>query len=102
MDLDNSIVMAHIYGMATMNKRATFALDQETILRLKKLATIWHVSQAEVVRRAIKKTEIEFNTKTEEKLDQLLQYHKRKEIETGTADAYLEEVAESRSSWGRE
>ncbi len=94
--------MAHIYGMATMNKRATFALDQETILRLKKLATIWHVSQAEVVRRAIKKTEIEFNTKTEEKLDQLLQYHKRKEIETGTADTYLEEVAENRSSWGRE
>ena len=94
--------MVHTYGMAKMNRRTTFALDEETILRLKKLAAIWHVSQAEVVRKAIKKAESEFNTGNRDKLDLLRQYHKREEMKIEVVDTYLDEVAENRSSWGRE
>ncbi|MCK5153548.1 MAG: hypothetical protein KAQ93_04250 [Spirochaetales bacterium] len=88
--------------MAKMNRRTTFALDEETILRLRKLAAIWHVSQAEVVRKAIKKAESEFNTGNKDKLDLLRQYHEREEMKIEVADTYLDEVAENRSSWGRE
>ena len=94
--------MVHTYGMAKMNRRTTFALDEETILRLRKLAAIWHVSQAEVVRKAIKKAESEFNTGNRDKLDLLRQYHEREEIKIEVADTYLDEVAENRSSWGRD
>jgi hypothetical protein len=45
------------YGMATMTHRATFALDAGTISRLKKLSTLWHTSQAEVVRRSLEMAE---------------------------------------------
>lgn len=95
------MIMVHYYGMAKMNRRTTFALDEETMLRLRKLSAIWHVSQAEVVRKAIKNAESEFNKETEKKLDLLRQYHKREGVKTGIADAYLDEVAENRSSWGR-
>ena len=93
--------MVHNDGMVKMNRRTTFALDEITILRLKKLAAIWHVSQAEVVRKAIEKAESEFNAQTENKLDQLHHYHKRNEMKEKIADIYLDEVAENRSSWGR-
>ncbi len=39
--------------MATMTHRTTFALDEGTARRIKSLAKLWNISQAEVVRRAI-------------------------------------------------
>jgi len=36
-----------------MTHRTTFALDQETAGRLRRLSASWQVSQAEVVRRAL-------------------------------------------------
>ena len=36
-----------------MTHRTTFALDEATAQRLKRLATRWRVSQAEVVRRSV-------------------------------------------------
>ena len=36
-----------------MTHGTTFALDEATALRLKRLASRWNVSQAEVVRRAV-------------------------------------------------
>jgi hypothetical protein len=44
-------------GMPTMTHRTTFALDAITAHRLKRLAARWQVSQAEVVRRSLEKTE---------------------------------------------
>jgi predicted DNA-binding protein len=44
-------------GMQIMTHRTTFALDQSTAQRLKRLASRWNVSQAEVVRRSLEKTE---------------------------------------------
>ena len=40
-------------GMATMTHRTTFALDAATARRLRQLAKLWKVSQAEVVRRSV-------------------------------------------------
>ncbi len=40
-----------------MTHRTTFALDQDTRRRLKRLASAWDVSQAEVVRRAVAEAE---------------------------------------------
>jgi hypothetical protein len=39
--------------MKEMIHRTTFALDQETAMRLRRLAAAWQVSQAEVVRRSV-------------------------------------------------
>ena len=39
--------------MGRMNVRATYALDQETAQRIRRLARAWGVSQAEVIRRSV-------------------------------------------------
>jgi len=39
--------------MGRMNIRATYAIDQETAQRIKHLARMWGVSQAEVIRRSV-------------------------------------------------
>lgn len=44
-------------GMQTMTHRTTFALDEATAQRLKRLAARWEVSQAEVVRRSVEQAE---------------------------------------------
>jgi hypothetical protein len=36
-----------------MTHRATFALDEMTVARIKNLAALWKVSKAEVVRRTV-------------------------------------------------
>jgi len=36
-----------------MTHRTTFALDEDTAQRLKRLARLWSVAQADVVRRAV-------------------------------------------------
>ncbi len=41
------------YGMATMTHRTTFALDDATVTRIRRLAAQWQVSQAEVIRRVV-------------------------------------------------
>ena len=43
--------------MPTMTYRTTFALDEATAQRLKRLAASWNVSQAEVVRRSVERAE---------------------------------------------
>ena len=42
-----------LYGMALMTHRATFALDEATVSRIRALAAEWSVSQAEVIRRVV-------------------------------------------------
>jgi len=88
--------------MAVMEHRTSFALDETTILRLRKLAGIWHVSQAEVVRRAIEKAEATARAETDAALGHLRSYHARGGLDEGTAAAYMDEVAENRADWGRD
>ncbi len=40
-------------GMKEMTHRTTFALEAAAARRLKRLAAVWQISQAEVVRRAV-------------------------------------------------
>jgi hypothetical protein len=40
--------------MATMTVRSTYALDPETALTIRELATQWNASQAEVIRRSVR------------------------------------------------
>lgn len=94
--------MVYNYGMNKMNTRATFALDDATIQRLKKLALLWHVSQAEVVRKAIKMAEYTTEQQKQEKLQYLYRYHKKNGLSAEIADAYLQAVKKDRSEWGRE
>lgn len=84
-----------------MEHRTSFALDESTIVRLRKLAGIWQVSQAEVVRRAIEQADNQVDEKAAALVDRLKAYHSRRGMDAGLADAYLEEVAENRADWGR-
>lgn len=52
--------------MPTMTHRTTFALDEVTAQRLKRLARRWNVSQAEVVRRAVDQAEKETSSSQSE------------------------------------
>jgi hypothetical protein len=93
--------MVYHYGMARMNRRATFALDEETVERIKNLATLMHISQAEVVRRAVALAEKKINGAEEEKLRRIGAYHQKGGLAAEKAEAYLGQVMEDRSTWGR-
>jgi predicted transcriptional regulator len=81
--------------------RTTFALDDATIRRMKRLAAMWKVSQAEVVRRSIEQAERLAEQEADDLRNRLAAYHDRGGLDARAADGYLEEVAEARSDWGR-
>ncbi len=85
-------------GMATMTHRTTFSLDEGTTRRIKSLAKLWKVSQAEVVRRAVSMAE-----KPESKADPvalLQQLHESGEgLSAKDAKSYLAEVRVARREW---
>lgn len=84
-----------------MNRRTTFSLDDQTVNRLKKMAAIWKVSQAEVVRRALERVEKDLDNQNEAILTQLQQYHSGGGLDSDAADRYLDEVAANRATWER-
>lgn len=45
--------------MGRMNIRATYALDQDTASRIRRLSRLWGVSQAEVIRRSVERAAAE-------------------------------------------
>lgn len=84
--------------MATMTHRATFALDQGTTARIKSLAKLWKVSQAEVVRRAV--SQAETPAAKSDPIALLQKLHAAGEgLPAKTAKAYLAEVREDRKKW---
>jgi predicted transcriptional regulator len=92
-------VMAHIYGMATMTHRTTFALDGKTIGRLKHLAGAWHTSQAEVVRRAIALADEKATTDTDTTASLRAIHTSGKLLAREHAEAYLAEIKSNRNAW---
>ncbi len=84
--------------MATMTQRCTFALDESTTARIRRLAAAWKVSQAEVIRRVVALAE---SPHTKPDAAAMLQ----KLLESGeglTASAgksYLSEVRTDRKQW---
>ncbi len=86
-------------GMKTMTERTTFALDRCTVGRLRRLSSAWHVSQAEVVRRAIALAEVSARHEADAS-DSLRKLHAAgNTLVREAADAYLDELASARRNW---
>ncbi len=95
------MTMVHTYGMAVMEHRTTFALDDVTIQKMRHLAKRWNVSQAEVVRRAIEQADRLAEQEKTQILDRLIAYQQKGALSARQAQSYMEEVAENRAEWGR-
>jgi predicted transcriptional regulator len=85
--------------MSNTSHRTSFALDELTMRRLRRLAKVWSVSLAEVVRRAVEQAERDEGTRNP--LDRLRAYHDLGGLDAEKANAWLEEVAENRTEWNR-
>ena len=84
-------------GMPTMTHRTTFALDETTAHRLKRLASLWRVSQAEVVRRSLQQAEKLAESQTADAVAMLRRLHEKGGgLDRKTAETYLREVYEDR------
>lgn len=87
-------------GMPGMTHRTTFALDKLTAKRLKRLATLWRVSQAEVVRRAVAQADAIATAAKPDPVSMLQALHASGQgLDADEANAYLNEVREDRKAW---
>jgi hypothetical protein len=87
-------------GMAVMTNRTTFALDAETIRRLKRLAARWQVSQAEVVRRAVAQADGQPDPQMSDAVTMLFQLQESSErMDAEQAELYLRQVRADRRKW---
>ena len=87
--------------MVTTKHRTSFALDEETIRRIQQLAAQWHVSQAEVVRRAVRMTVEGERSDADQLRERLNRYQESGRMTAETADQYLVEVSADRAGWER-
>jgi len=88
------------YGMQTMTHRTTFALDVGTAKRLKRLASRWKVSQAEVVRRSVEQAENQAQAKQSAPVDALQAlFVSGGGLNPQKGRAYITEVFEARKHW---
>ena len=86
-----------------MTYRTTFALDQETAQRLKRLAKKWKVSQAEVVRRSVKQAEVADAEPDPDPVALLKRLHEEGGgLVREAGEAYLGEVRQDRKRRRRE
>jgi len=88
--------------MQTTKHRTSFALDEATVERLRRLARRWDVSQAEVVRRAMKLAEVQEEKNSESVRERLRGYQEGGYLTADIAEQYLKQVAEDRKRWDRE
>lgn len=83
--------------MATMTHRTTFALDEATVTRIRRLAAEWNVSQAEVIRRAVAQSDAASNP---DPLAMLEALHRADQgLSPAEAVSYLTTVREDRQRW---
>jgi hypothetical protein len=88
--------------MATMIHRTTFALDSNTIRRLKTLAVHWKVSQAEALRRALAETESRIRSESVKPNPAAMLrdlFASGQGLDPEKAGAYIAEVYEDRKHW---
>lgn len=87
-------------GMHKMTHRTTFALDEATAVRLKRLSAQLNVSQAEVVRRAVAEIESMINAQGKDPMALLREVHASGQgLAREAAESYLAEVREDRKKW---
>jgi predicted nucleic acid-binding protein/predicted transcriptional regulator len=83
--------------MPVMSHRTTFALDKATAKRLKRLAALWRVSQAEVVRRSVAQAEATAMAAKPDPLTLLRDLHAAGHgVDSAEASTYLRELREDR------
>ncbi len=85
--------------MPTMTHRTTFALDDRTAQRLRRLAARWQVSQAEVVRRSVEQAEKAASPEKPDPVAMLRAYHAKGGLDPARAEKWLEEIREDRKRW---
>ena len=87
-------------GMKSMIHRTTFALDEQSVQRLKRLSSRWHVSQAEVVRRSLEQAEKSVMQSEDDPVDLLTQLHADGAgLVAEDAARYIADVREDRAKW---
>lgn len=82
-----------------MTHRTTFALDEKTAQRLKRLARKWNVSQAEVVRRSVERAEQDAPGAPPDRVGLLKAYHAKGGLDRARATKWTNEIAEDRNRW---
>ncbi|HEX6565463.1 MAG TPA: ribbon-helix-helix protein, CopG family [Chthoniobacterales bacterium] len=82
-----------------MTHRTTFALDAETIRRLKRLPARWQVSQAEVVRRAVTEAEARPDPDSSDPVAMLREMQESDPLDAKEAEIYLAQVYKDRRRW---
>jgi len=70
--------------------------------RLKSLSARWHISQAEVIRRALEKLEQEASPAEPDLAGELAAYHLQGGLDSVVAEACLAEIDENRKVWRSE
>jgi len=85
--------------MATMTHRTSFALDQGTVQRLKRLASRWSVSQAEVVRRSVERAEKQSESGKSDPIALLRAYHAKGGLDPARAEKWIADIRENRKHW---
>jgi len=86
--------------MAIMTHRTTFALDETTAHRLKRLAALWKVSQAEVVRRSVERAEQSAEAVKPDPIAMLRKLHEKGGgIAKERADRWVAEIYKNRKRW---
>mgnify|MGYP006294359271 CR=1 FL=1 len=91
--------MPHNYGMRSAKQRTSFALDEATVERLHVLARRWGVSQAEVVRRAVREASERVEKREGSVAERLQRYRAEGRIVERDADRYLQQIQADRSDW---
>ena len=87
-------------GMPTMTHRTTFALDEATAQRLKRLAARLRISQAEVVRRSLEQTEKSMEAERPDPIKMLRRLHESGGgIDPSKAETWIAEIRENRKHW---
>ena len=84
-----------------MTHRITFALDGDSMRRLRALALRWRVSQAEVVRRALSQAEKLSDTQRLDPLARLISYHAASTLDPSAAESCLAQARSDRKRWRR-
>jgi hypothetical protein len=87
--------------MSLAKRRTSFALDSETIRLLHLLAERWRVSQAEVVRRAVRSAADADRADSESLSGRLLAYREEGRLRAVTAEEYLLDIDSYRNVWKR-
>lgn len=82
-----------------MIHRTSFALDEGTAQRIKRLATRWNVSQAEVVRRSVERAETATEATQPDPLALLKAYHAKGGLDQARANQWITEINEDRKHW---